>query len=132
MFSRRLRVLSMSLAVAAALLPAMVPPALAAEGLSLTTPYPAVTVTPGTNVSLDLTVDANEAARVELTLSGVPATWTAELRGGGFVIDAVQVNGTDPTEVRLDVDVPEDASGTTRITVRASATGTTVELPVDI
>ena len=73
LFPRRLRVLSMTLAIAATLLPAMVPAALAAAGLSLTTPYPAVTVTPGTTVSLDLTVDANEKARVELTLNGVPA-----------------------------------------------------------
>lgn len=132
MFHRRLRVLFTSLAVAAALLPALVPTALAAQGLSLTTPYPAITTTPGSNVSLDLKVDANEAARVELSLSGVPASWKAELRGGGFVINAVEVNGTDPTEVRLDVDVPEDATGTTRIVIRASATGTTVDLPVEI
>jgi uncharacterized repeat protein (TIGR01451 family) len=125
-------VLSVSLAAVAALLPALVPAALAAEGLSLTTPYPAVTVTPGTSVPIELTVDADEAARVELTLSGVPSTWTAELRGGGFVVGAVQVNGTDPTEVRLDVDVPDDATGTTRINVRAEATGTVVNLPIDI
>ena len=132
MIPRRLRVLTVSLAAVAALLPAVVPTALAAEGLSLTTPYPAVTVTPGTSVSLDLQVDADEAARVELTLSGVPSTWTAELRGGGFVVGAVEVNGSDPTEVRLDVDVPDDATGTTRINVRAEATGTVVNLPVDI
>lgn len=132
MIQRRLRVLSVSLAAVAALLPALVPVALAAEGLSLTTPYPAVTVTPGTSVSLDLTVEADEAARVELTLSGVPSTWTAELRGGGFVVGAVEVNGSDPTEVRLDVDVPDDATGTTRINVRAEATGTVVNLPIDI
>jgi uncharacterized membrane protein len=122
----------MSLAIAAALLPALVPTALAADGLSLTTAYPAVTVTPGSNVSLDLNVDADEQARVELELGGVPATWKAELRGGGFVINAVEVNGSDPTAVRLDIDVPEEATGTTRITITASATGTTVELPVDI
>ncbi|HET8784898.1 MAG TPA: NEW3 domain-containing protein, partial [Candidatus Limnocylindrales bacterium] len=133
LFPRRLRgVLSITLALAAALLPALAPATLAARGLTLTTQYPAVTVTPGTKVSLDLTVDAAEAARVELTLSGVPASWKAELRGGGFVVGAVEVNGTDPTTVRLDVDVPKDATGTTRIVVQASATGTTVDLPIDI
>ena len=133
MFSRRLRgVLSISFALAVTMLPALVPGTLAAQGLSLTTQFPAVTVTPGTKVSIDLAVDANERARVALSLSGVPASWTAELHGGGSVVGAVQVNGNDPTDVRLDVDVPSDATGTTRITVRASATGTVVDLPIDI
>lgn len=133
MFSRRLRgVLSVSFALAVTLLPALVPGTLAAQGLRLTTQFPAVTVTPGTQVSIDLAVDANEAATVALTLSGMPASWTAELHGGGYVVGAVHVDGEDPTTVRLDVGVPSDASGTTRITVRASATGTTVDLPIDI
>jgi uncharacterized membrane protein len=125
-------VLSISFALAATMLPALVPGTLAAQGLSLTTQFPAVTVTPGTKVSIDLAVDANEDARVALTLSGVPTGWTAELHGGGYVVGAVHVDGSDPTTVRLDVDVPSDASGTSRITVRASATGTTVDLPIDI
>ncbi|HXG25235.1 MAG TPA: NEW3 domain-containing protein [Candidatus Binatia bacterium] len=124
--------LSTSLAFAVALLPALVPAALAAEGLRLTTPYPAVSVTPGSDVSLDLTVDADEAARVSLRLSGVPDDWSAELRGGGYVIDAVEINGTDPVEIRLDIDVPSSATGSHRLTVTASATGTTVTLPIDI
>ena len=133
MFSRRLRgVLSISFALAVTMLPALVPATLAAQGLSLTTQFPAVTVTPGTKVSIDLVVDANEDARVALSLSGVPASWTAELHGGGYVVGAVHVDGNDPTDVRLDVDVPTDATGTTRITVRASATGTVVDLPIDI
>lgn len=133
MFSRRLRgVLSVSFALAATLLPALVPGTLAAQGLSLTTEFPSVTVTPGTQVSIDLKVDANEDATVALTLSGVPADWTAELHGGGYVVGAVHVDGSDPTTVRLDVGVPSTASGTTKITVRASATGTTVDLPIDI
>jgi uncharacterized membrane protein len=125
-------VLSISFALAVTMLPALVPATLAAQGLSLTTQFPAVTVTPGTKVSIDLVVDANEDARVALSLSGVPASWTAELHGGGYVVGAVHVDGNDPTDVRLDVDVPTDATGTTRITVRASATGTVVDLPIDI
>ncbi|HET9852641.1 MAG TPA: NEW3 domain-containing protein [Candidatus Limnocylindrales bacterium] len=133
MFPRRLRgALSISFALTVTMLPALVPATLAAQGLSLTTQFPAVTVTPGTKVSIDLAVDANEDARVALSLSGVPASWTAELHGGGYVVGAVHVDGNDPTDVRLDVDVPSDASGTTRITVRASATGTVVDLPIDI
>jgi uncharacterized membrane protein len=125
-------VLSISFALALALLPALVPGTLAAQGLSLTAQFPSVTVTPGTKVSIDLAVDADEDATVALSLSGVPANWRAELHGGGYVVGAVHVDGKTATTVRLDVDVPTDASGTTRITVRASATGTTVDLPIDI
>ena len=70
-----------------------------------------MTVTPGTQVSIDIDVDANEDATVALALSGVPASWTAELHGGGYVVDAVFVDGNDPTTVRLDVDVPERRLG---------------------
>lgn len=133
MFSRRLRgVLSISFALALALLPALVPGTLAAQGLSLTAQFPSVTVTPGTKVSIDLAVDADEETTVALSLSGVPANWRAALHGGGYVVSAVHVDGKTATTVRLDIDVPTDASGTTRITVRASATGTTVDLPIDI
>ena len=133
MFSRRLRgVLSITFALAVTLLPALAAGTLAAQGLTLTTQFPSVTVTPGTKVSIDLAVDANDAATVALALSGVPSTWTAALHGGGYVVNAVHVDGTDPTTVRLDVAVPADATGTTRITVTATATGSTVVLPIDI
>ncbi len=133
MFSRRLRgALSISFALAVTLLPSLAAGTFAAQGLTMRTDFPSVTVTPGTQVSIDIDVDATEDATVALALSGVPASWTAELHGGGYVVGAVFVDGNDPTTVRLDVDVPSDASGTTRINVRASATGTTFDLPIDI
>ncbi|HEX3265821.1 MAG TPA: NEW3 domain-containing protein [Candidatus Limnocylindrales bacterium] len=133
MFSRRLRgALSITFALAVTLLPALASGALAAQGLKLTTQFPSVTVTPGTKVSIDLAVDASEAATVNLALSGVPSSWTAALHGGGYVVNAVHVDGSAPTTVRLDVAVPADATGTTRITVTATATGSTVVLPIDI
>jgi len=131
LFSRRLRGV-LSLAFALATVPLAVPGALAAEGLTLTTPYPALTVSPGTNVTFELAVETTSPARVDLSLSGVPASWTAEMHGGGFVVGAVQTDGDKATDVRLDVDVPDDATGTTRITVTASSTGSVVTLPLDI
>ena len=131
MFPRRLRgVLTIALVLAA--MPLAAPGALAAEGLTLTTAYPSLTVSPGTHASFDLKVQTTAPARIDLSLSGVPASWTAELHGGGFVIGAVQTDGKEATEVRLDVDIPEDATGTTRITVTATSTGSTVTLPLDI
>jgi uncharacterized repeat protein (TIGR01451 family) len=128
--SRRRRGL-LSLALVLGLAPALAPTALAA-GLTVTTPYPSVTVSPGTQVAFDLSIETSNATRVNLTLGGVPASWTANLHGGGYVVGAVQTDGNDPTTVRLDVDVPEDATGTTAITVSANDGDSTVTLPLDI
>lgn len=122
----------LSLVFTLALLPALAPAALAAVPLSLTTPYPSVTVSPGTRVSFDLSVTTNNPARVDLALSGVPSGWTATLHGGGYVVGAAQTNGTDPTTVRLDVEVSDTASGTSRITVTATGNGTSAALALDI
>lgn len=131
MFSRRLRGL-LSIAFALGLLPMAVPGVLAANGLTLTTPYPGITVSPGTQVTFDLSVKTTDPTRVNLSLSGVPASWKANLQGGGYVVGAVQTDGSAATTVRLDVDVPADASGATTITVTASGGGETASLPLDI
>ncbi len=131
MFSRRLRGV-LSIAFALATVPLAGSGVLAAAGLTLTTPYPAITVSPGTTATFTISVETADPARVDLALSGAPASWKAELHGGGFVVGAVETDGTKATDVRLDVDVPADATGTTRITVTATSTGTTVSLPLDI
>jgi uncharacterized repeat protein (TIGR01451 family) len=122
------------ISIAAAMLVAtsLAPVAMAVDTLSMTTPYPAVVTGPGKRVSFNVDVQSSPAARVDLTLSGVPAGWTAALRGGGFVVTAVRTNGTDPTTVRLDVDVPADATGSHRITLAADSEGTTRQLALDI
>jgi uncharacterized membrane protein len=107
-------------------------PAGAAQGLTLTTPYTGVKVSPGSTVSFDLKLKTTSPARIDLSLTGVPASWSATLHGGGFVVSSVATNGTDATDVRVDVDVPEDASGTQRVTVVASDSSSRVELPLDI
>jgi len=112
--------------------PALAPAALAADALSLTTPFPAVSVSPGNRVTFNLSVKTDGSSRVDLSLSGVPSTWNATLHGGGFVVSAVQTSGTEATEVRLDIDVPADATGTTHITVTARGNGATATLPLDI
>jgi len=129
--SRRLRGIA-ALVFALAAWPLAVPGALAAEGLKLTTPYPGLTVSPGTSVSFDLSVETTAPARVDLALSGAPASWSAQLHGGGYIVSTVTTDGKKATDVRLDVDVPTDASGTTTITVTASSTGSTVQLPLTI
>jgi len=107
-------------------------PALAANSLSVTTPYPAIVIGPGSKATFDLSVKTSASARVNLALSGVPTGWTAALRGGGFEVTAVQTTGTEPTSVSVDVTVPDTATGSARIVVTATGLGETVTLPLDV
>src|SRR5712691_4712236 len=65
----------------------MAPPVAAANGLDLTTPFPAVVVAPGSKVSFDITVASSRQADIGLAVKGAPTGWTATLHGGGFVVD---------------------------------------------
>ena len=105
---------------------------LAADSLTVTTPYPAVVVGPGSKVSFNLTIKTTAQARVDLSLSGAPDSWSAKIRGGGFDISAVQTNGKDAATASVDVTVPDDATGTTTLTLTAKALGQTVTLPLDV
>jgi uncharacterized membrane protein len=129
--SRRIRE-GLSLAAAGFLVLGLAVPVHAAAGLSLTTPFPGVAASPDSRVTFNLEVDANESGLIDLEIIGVPESWSASLHGGGLVVNRVLLNGSDPTEVRLDVDVPADATGTTRMTVIASDNESRVELPIDV
>lgn len=131
MFSRRLRGL-LAIAFALGTVPVGVTSVLAANGLTLTTAYPSVTVSPGTQVSFDLALQTTDPARIDLSVAGAPATWKAILHGGGYVVGAVETDGVKATTVRLDVDVPDDATGDAHMIVTGVSGGTTVTLPVDV
>ena len=121
---------------------ALAPAAFAANVLSVTTPYPAVTVAPGAHVSFDITVTTSAPERVNLNLTGAPAAWSAEIHGGGFVVNEVQTTipssttsgtVTVPTaSARVDLDVPTDATGTTNLNLHASYGDTATDLPLTI
>jgi uncharacterized membrane protein len=120
--------------VAGALMAAasLAPAAMAAEGLTVTTPYPAVAVAPGSDVNFELSVLTAAAGRVDLVVEGVPEGWTATLRGGGFVVDGVQTTAGEPATVTLDVTVPAEATGSGDLVVRATSGALTTELPLTI
>lgn len=126
--ARRLASIGLAAIVGATLAPS----ALAATTLELSTPYPAVTVSPGSKVSFDLSVKTSTAGRVDLSVTGAPAGWTAVLHGGGFIVGAVQTDGKAATSVRLDVSIPDSATGTSHLTVAASGLGATTTLGLDV
>ena len=102
-----------------------VAPVGAAEAITLSTPYPAVAVAPGSSVNFEISVTTGTAGRVDLTVTGAPDSWDAVLRGGGFTVDGVETDGTSTaTKVTLNVSVPADAPATTqRIIVRGVTSG---------
>jgi uncharacterized membrane protein len=112
---------------------AAAPASLAANPVTVTTPYPAIEVAPGARVSLTVSIETATAGRVDLSLSDVPTDWTATIRGGGFLVNGVQSDGVKATDVTLDVTVPASApAGVQRISLHASSDGSTATLPVDI
>ena len=109
-------------------------PGMSAAGeITLSTPFPAIAVAPGSAPSFDISVTTSAPGRVGLSVGNVPTGWTAVLRGGGFTIDGVESDGKTATKVTLNVTVPADATeGTTRIVVRGTISGASTTLPVDI
>jgi uncharacterized membrane protein len=111
-----------ALVISSLVLAVLAPTVGAANGLEVTTPFPAVAVAPGNKVSFDLTVTSTRQADVALSMTGVPSGWTAGLIGGGNVVDGVAVAPGKPGEVRLDVSVPADATNSSS-TLRVNARG---------
>lgn len=108
-------------------------PASAQGGLTITTPYPAISVQPGSSVSFDLSLLASATIRVSLAATGLPSGWSASFTGGGSEVQAAYVNADAPTHVTLTVDVPDDAAaGSTRLTVVADGGGETARLELDL
>lgn len=136
-YRRLLLVAMIGLAVAAAAAPAAAvdapEPAAEPTGLTVTSPYASVAVAPGDSTSFTLNVGAPFGTRVALAVGGLPEGWSAELTGGGFVVDEVIVTELETPEVSLDVTVPADAApGDHRITVEATGGGDAVTLELGV
>lgn len=111
---------------------ALVPTAIAA-GPSLSTPYPAVVVGPGSKVGFDIAVSGNANEQIALAVSGVPQDWIATLRGGGYVVTGVQTDANGKATVRLELDVPAAATnGTSKVVVTATVGGVQATLALTI
>jgi uncharacterized membrane protein len=137
----RYRFIAARVAFLAALAATFVPAAQAddaakgVKGLYLMSDYPAVTLRPGETSSINLKLQNYDLApeRLTLSVSGVPAGWTATLMGGGQPVAAAMpaTNGSVPLELRLDV--PKNAAvGTETLTVTAAGGSTNASLPIEV
>ena len=105
------------------------------KGLYLLADYPAVSVQPGTtaNISIKLQNYGVAPERFQLSVSGVPAGWTATLLGGGQPIAAAMPATDAGVSLELRLDVPANAgAGTQTLTVNAEGQGNTVSLPIAV
>src|SRR5207249_12180901 len=105
------------------------------KGLFLLTDYPAVTLRPGTNSTINLRLQNYNLPpeRLALSVSGATAGWTATLIGGGQPIAAALPATNSSVSFELRVDVPKDAPvGSTNLTVSAKGATSEVTLPVEV
>jgi len=105
------------------------------KGLFLVSDYPAVTVRPGETSTVNLKLQNYDTApeRLSLSVSGVPAGWTATLMGGGQPVAAVMPGTNASVSLELRLDVPKNApNGTQTVTIAATGTSTTLQLPVAV
>ncbi len=112
-------------------------PAVGAGGLQLITPYPAVSVDAGKSVTLNIEVRTPSRQKVALQVIEVPPSWTATLKGGGFVVNGVFGDAGGefriPPALTLEVRVPPDAAkGDYRVALRGTSASGTDLLIVDI
>ena len=129
----RTRLAAVVLSAGLLLMTALVPLGALAATFNLTTPYPAVTIQPGNTVTFPLDIAVPAPERVGLAVSGAPSGWTANLRGGGNIVNAVFAGGTTAATVDLSVTVPQDATpGSQTLTVTATAEQGTRTLPIEV
>jgi len=102
-------------------------------GLTLTTPYPGLTVEPGDTASFDLALSATASTTVDLSVDGVPDGWTASFRGGGFVVNQVTAGTEEAPDLTLSVIIPTGtADGSFPLTVAAESAGGSTSLPIEV
>ena len=105
------------------------------KGLYLMSDYPAVTVRPGETSTISLRLQNYDMApeRLALSVSGVPAGWTATLLGGGQPVAAAMPASNSSVALSLRLDVPKTAPmGTQTLTVAAAGNSTTLQLPIAV
>lgn len=127
------RLTGLLLSAGLVLLSVAAPAAVAAATFGITTPYPAVSVQPGNNVTFNLDITVPEAERVDLSVAGVPSGWTANIQGGGNAVNAVFVGGSTAATVQLSVTVPQAATpGSQTLTVTARSPQGSRDLPLQV
>ena len=130
-----MRKVTVTIAVLIAVLSTLATP-LAAQttsGLTLSTPYPGLTVEPGDTATFDLFLAAGSTTTVDLSVDGVPEGWTASFRGGGFVVNQVTAGTAEAPALTLNVIIPTGtADGSSPLTITADSSAGSASLPIEV
>jgi len=105
------------------------------KGLFLLADFPAVAIQPGTTTNIPIKLQNLGLApeRFQLSVTDVPAGWTATLLGGGQPIAAAMPATDASVSLDLRIDAPASATGASQtIHVKAQGPATTVDLPIVI
>jgi uncharacterized repeat protein (TIGR01451 family) len=105
------------------------------KGLYLLADYPAVSVQPGTTANIPIKLQNYGVApeRLQLSVTGVPAGWTATLLGGGQPIAAAMPATDGGVSLELRLDIPSNAGADTQtLNVEAKGEGHSVTLPIAV
>ncbi len=105
------------------------------KGLYLMSDYPAVTVRPGetSTISLKLQNYALPPERLALSVTGIPAGWTATLMGAGQPVAAAMPATNSSVSLELRLDVPKTADVATQtLTINATGGSINAQLPIAV
>jgi uncharacterized membrane protein len=82
--------------------------ALAADGVTLYTPYTKISVAPGESVeyTIDVYNNGDVTKKVDVYLSGIPRNWDYELKSGGWNIKQLSILPGQKKSLSLKVEVP--------------------------
>jgi uncharacterized membrane protein len=81
---------------------------LAANGVTLYTPYTKISVPPGESIdySIDVINNSSELQNVEISLAGMPKGWDYSLKSGGWTVSQISVLPGERKNFTLKVEVP--------------------------
>lgn len=82
--------------------------AVVSDSVLLYTAYRKISVTPGTSIDypIDLINNSKEVINVDMSLSGLPASWTYSMKVGAYDIRQLSVLPGEKKSISLKVDVP--------------------------
>jgi uncharacterized membrane protein len=96
---------------------------LAAEEVTLYTPYTKISVPPGESIdyTIDIKNNGSELKKVDVYISGLPRDWNSSLKAGGYNIKQISILPGQSKTLSLKVEVPLKVNkGNHRISVVAS------------
>jgi len=115
--------------------PSASPPAASAslKGLWLLTDYPAQTLRAGevTTIRFKLQNAGTTPEQVQLSVTGTPEGWKAEVLGSGQTVAAAMPGVNESVSLQLRVDVPKDAKpGSHDLVLHAKGASQSIDLPL--